>query len=104
MPVTYEEGSAIATLRLDAEVGIRDALELKRILLHSLASEKELHVNVENATELDVTVFQLFRAAASQARAANLRIYLQGNVAETVTAAYVDAGLGNFPLEVLASH
>jgi hypothetical protein len=102
--VTYEEGGAISTLRLEAEVGIRDALELKRILFDALASKKELHVNVENATELDVTVFQLLRAAACQAQAANLRIYLEGNVTETVSSAYVDAGLGAFPLEVQSSH
>ncbi len=104
MPVTYEEGSAISTMRLEAEVGIRDALELKRILLDALASEKELHVNIENATELDVTVFQLLRAAARQAQAANLKIYREGYVAETVSSAYVDAGLGNFPLDVKSSH
>ena len=104
MPVTYDEGSAISTLRLEAEVGIRDALELKRILLHALAAQKELRVNVENATELDVTVFQLLRAAARQAQAENLSIYLEGNVAETVSAVYVDAGLGSFPLEAQSSH
>lgn len=104
MSVTYEEGSAISTLRLEAEVGIRDALELKRILLHALASGKELQVNVENATELDITVFQLLRAAGSQAQAANLRICLAGHVPESVSAAYVDAGLGNFPLAEQLGH
>jgi hypothetical protein len=104
VPVTYEEGSAISTLRLEAEVGIRDALELKSVLLHALVSGKEVHVNVENATELDITVFQLLRAAAFQAQAANLRIYLEGTVAESVSAAYADAGLGNFPLAVQLSH
>ena len=104
MSVTYEEGSAISTLRLEAGVGIRDALELKSILLHALASGKELHVNVAEATELDITVFQLLRAAACHAQAANLRIHLDGDVAESVSAAYVDAGLGNFPLDVQLGH
>lgn len=104
VPITYEEGSSISSLRLEAEVGIRDALELKRILLDALAGEKELRVNVANATELDITVFQLLRAAALQAQAANLRIYLEGNVAESVSAAYGDAGLPNFPLDVEPSH
>jgi hypothetical protein len=104
VPITYEEGSAVSTLRLEAEIGIRDALELKGVLLHALASAKELHVNVENATELDVTVFQLLRAAACQAQATNLGIYVEGNVAENVSAAYVEAGLGKFPLEKRLRH
>jgi hypothetical protein len=102
--VTYDEGGAISTLRFGAEVGIRDALEVKRILLHALAAGKELHVNVENATELDITVFQLLRAAGSQAQAANQRIYLEGKVAESVSSAYVEAGLGTFPLDVQPGH
>ncbi len=104
MPVTYEEGSAVITLRLEAEVGIGDAPELKRILLHALTAEKELRVNVETATSLDVTVFQLLRAAASQAQAAGLKIYREGPVAEKISAAYADAGLGKFPLDLQVSH
>ena len=104
MPVTYEEGSAVITLRLEAEVGIGDAPELKRILLHALTAEKELRVNVETATSLDVTVFQLLRAAACQAQAADLKIYREGPVAEKISAAYADAGLGKFPLDLQVSH
>jgi hypothetical protein len=104
VPVTYEEDSAVITLRLEAEVGIGDAPELKRILLHALAAEKELRVNVENATALDMTAFQLLRAAARQAQAANLRIYREGDVAAKVSAAYADAGLGKFPVDLQVSN
>jgi hypothetical protein len=104
MPITYHEESAVVTLRLEAEVGISDAPELKRILLHALDSKKELRVNVENATELDVTVFQLLRAAACQAQAANLKIYREGHIAGKVSAAYADAGLGKFPVDLELSN
>jgi hypothetical protein len=104
VPVTYEEGSAVVTLRLEAEVGIGDAPELKRILLHALNAEKELRVNVENATSLDVTVFQLLQAAACQAQAASLKIYREGPVPGNVSAAYADAGLGKFPVDLQVSN
>jgi anti-anti-sigma regulatory factor len=104
VPVTYDEGSVAVTLRLDAEVGISDAPELKRVLLHALASGKELCVNVESATQLDVTVFQLLRAAARQAQAARVKIYREGHVADNVSAAFDGAGLGNFPVDLQLSN
>jgi anti-anti-sigma regulatory factor len=97
MPVTLAQGEAQCVIRLDGEINIGSAAELKKLLLQALASGRELRVDLEHATELDVTALQLLWAAEREARGSSRGFTLAGRVPEEIWAAVVDAGLETFP-------
>jgi anti-anti-sigma factor len=97
MPVTLDQGEAQCVIRLDGEINIGSAAELKKLLLQALATGRELRVDLEHATELDVTALQLLWAAEREARGSSRGFTLAGRVPEEIWAAVVDAGLETFP-------
>ena len=68
MRVTIDQSEALCLIRLEDDINITSAAELKKLLLEALASGRELRVDLERATELDVTALQLFWAAERAAR------------------------------------
>lgn len=98
MPVTLEQNGGLCCIRLEGEVDIASAAELKKLLLQALASGSELRVGLEGATELDITALQLLWAAEREARASGRGFSLAGRVPEEISAAVDEAGLEKFPV------
>ena len=85
-------------IRLDGEINIGSAAELKKLLLQALASGRELRVDLEHATELDVTALQLLWAVEREARASSRGFTLAGRVPAEISIAVVVAGFETFPV------
>jgi len=102
MPVILERKETVCLVQLEGEVAITSAKELKEILLQALGCGTELRVDLERATELDVTTVQLLWAAEREARASGRGFTFAGRVPEEISAAMADAGLEKFPVEVEA--
>jgi anti-anti-sigma factor len=100
MAVTLDQSEALCVIRLEGEVGIASAAELKKLLLQALASGRELRVDLEGATELDVTAWQLLWAAEREARGSGVGFALAGRLPEKISAAVRDAGFDEFPVAV----
>jgi anti-anti-sigma factor len=97
MAVNLDQSEALCVIRLDGEINIGSAAELKKLLLQALATGRELRIDLEHATELDVTALQLLWAAEREARGSSRGFTLAGRVPEEISAAVVDAGLETFP-------
>ena len=100
MPVTLAQGEAQCVIRLDGEINIGSAAELKKLLLQALASGRELRVDLEHATELDVTALQLLWAAGREARGCSRGFTVAGRVPGEISVAVGDAGFETFPVGV----
>lgn len=98
MPVTLEQSAALSVIRMEGEINIGCAAELKGLLLKELASGRELRVDVGQATELDVTALQLLWAAEREARKSATKFVLAGAVPEEIKALATDAGFERFPV------
>ncbi len=98
MPVTLEQNENLCLLRLEGEIDITSATELKMLLLQGLASGRELRVDLERATDLDVTAMQLLWAAEREARRLRTGITLTGRVPKEISSAAGDAGFESFPV------
>lgn len=98
VPVVLDQGGAKCFVRLEGEVNITLAVELKTVLLQALASGKELLVDLERATEVDVTALQLITALERAARRSGIRVALAGRVPAEILTDVVDGGFGEFPI------
>lgn len=96
--VTIDQSEAHCLIRLDGEVGIACAAELKKVMLQALASGKDLQVDLQRATELDVTAMQLLWAAEREARKSGRRLFLAGQAPKEIIAAAGEAGFERFPV------
>ena len=70
MPLTVDRNATHWLIRLEGEVNITAAAELKGLLLEGLASAQQLEVDLERSGEIDVTVLQLVWAAGREAASA----------------------------------
>jgi anti-anti-sigma regulatory factor len=98
MPVTVAQSETLCLIRLEGELNIASAAELKKLLLEALAGEAELQVELGNAAELDVTILQLLWAGERAARVAGKGFALAGSVPEQIAIAVAEAGLARFPV------
>jgi anti-anti-sigma regulatory factor len=103
VPINLEQNGAAFLIRLDAEVTIIQAAELKQLLLHALKEGKELRLDLEAATEMDITALQLLWAAHREAKKTGAAFFTAGRVPEELCAAAIDAGLEGFPVPIEAS-
>jgi anti-anti-sigma regulatory factor len=94
MPVLLDESDGVFLIRLEGEVNIACAAELKSLLSKALATGRELRVRLECAAELDVTALQLLYAAERVATIAGIRFTLEGLVPDDISNAIADAGFG----------
>ena len=98
MPLTLDQGEAVCLIRLKGEIDITTAADLKKLLLRALASGKDMCVDLERATELDVTALQLLWAADREARGSGRSLKLAGPVPAELLAAVNNAGFESFPI------
>jgi anti-sigma B factor antagonist len=97
MPVTLEQGGPLCFLRLEGEISVGSAAELKVALLQALASETDVRLDLERATELDVTALQPLWAAEREARRSGKAFELTPSVPPDVLRVVGEAGFENFP-------
>lgn len=76
MPISVEQDDTRFQVRLEGEIGLGEAVELKRTLLEGLASGRKLHLDMECAGAIDVTFMQLLQSALREARGAGTGIAL----------------------------
>jgi anti-anti-sigma regulatory factor len=100
--VTLDQSSPSCVLRLEGEVGLSSASELKQLLLEALASGKDVRVDLESAAELGVTTLQLLSVAEREAKAAGLAFIGVGPLREGLSAALRDAGFDGLPIPMEA--
>ncbi len=98
MTVTLDHGEGDCLLHLDGEINIASAAELKALLIEALASGKDLRVDLERATQLDITALQLLWAAERKAAGAELRFTVAGSVPQELADAVAEAGFEKFPV------
>ena len=67
MPVTVDRLETHWLIRLEGELTLTSAAELKQLLLEWLASGKGLQLDLEHASEIDITLLQLLWAAGREA-------------------------------------
>ena len=96
MPITLEQGKAMFTLRLEGEINIESASELKDLLLQALASGRKLRFNLQNVTRLDVTTVQLLWVAQREAAASGLELRLHGPMPDEIAVALDEVGFSEF--------
>ena len=95
MPLTCERTETQCLIRLDGDCGVTSAAELKELLLEGLACGKDLRLDLEGATEIDVTTLQLLWAAGREATRTGFQF--SSRVSKAVLSAARDAGFELFP-------
>jgi len=93
LPVTGHEDQEKYSICLEAEVDIGCAAELKATLIEAVASRKEVRLNLEQVTGLDVTALQLLWAAARAAGQTGVPFSFTGEGRETLTRAAGEMGV-----------
>ena len=100
VPVSLGQGDAQCLIHLQQEVDISSAAELKKLLLLAMQSGKEILVDLESATELDVTALQLLVAAGREAQRRQIKFSVAGIVPEAISSKAMQAGFAEFPVSV----
>lgn len=96
MPFVLDENSEKLLVRLKGDVNIAEAVELKVLLVKALASKKELCVNLEGATDMDISTMQLLVATAHDAAKSNMRFKIESLVPNDISLAMAHAGFRKF--------
>jgi len=81
-------------IRLEGVVNVTSAEELKNLLLQGLASGN-VHLDLERAEEIDVTVLQLLWAAEREADRRGTRMVIRAS--DAAAAAAREVGFERFP-------
>jgi anti-anti-sigma regulatory factor len=102
MQATLEQSAGVCRVRLQGDLSIASAAELKASLLGALASATELQVDLAEATALDITAMQLLWAANEEARRSGHAFTLAGNIPEEMLLGFREAGFENIPIAQLS--
>jgi anti-anti-sigma factor len=94
------DGETRCVIRLEGEVDIASAAELKDMMIAAISSGKELQIDLEHTTDLDVAVAQLLWAAARQAQTIGQSFSVL-HVSEGVRGTLRDIGLAEFPVPLV---
>jgi len=100
VPVAFEREENLSWIRLEGEVGIGSAAELKDILVQALGSGKQVRVSLQSVTELDVTAVELLWAARREAKASSVAFAIETPVPPMVTSALLQAGFDEFATDM----
>jgi hypothetical protein len=83
--------------RVEGDFNMTGSAELKGLLLEGLASGQALHLDLERAAEIDITLLQLVWSAEREA--ARVGSPFTSRVSETAARLARDAGFPSFPGE-----
>jgi anti-anti-sigma regulatory factor len=78
---------------LDGVIDIACAGDLKAALLQAIEEGKEIRLSVSQATDMDVTAFQLLWAAKRTAKAKGVKISFADDLSPSIRASFENAGL-----------
>jgi anti-anti-sigma regulatory factor len=95
--VKFDRSEGPGVIRLEGEIGIADAAQLKEVLLEALRPGAGARIALEMASGLDVTAVQLLWAAERAAQASGTLLALEGTVPERLRATLREAGFGRLP-------
>lgn len=95
MPITHAESETQHVIRLEGDVDVACAADLKRMLIEAVSSRKKLQVDMAAATDLDITAMQLLWAAKLEAERAGASCMF-GPVPGGIVTVLEEAGFGNF--------
>jgi hypothetical protein len=95
LSVTMQRSETGFLIRLEDAVNVTSAEELKSLLREGLVSGRDVHLDLERAEEIDVTVLQLLSAAGCEADRKGVRMVIR--VSETAAAAARAVGFDRFP-------
>lgn len=95
MPLTVNRNGTHWLICLEGEANITSAAQLKDVLLEGLAGAQELELDLERASEIDVTVLQLLWAAAREAARAGSGFV--SRVSHAAASVARDLGFEGFP-------
>ena len=98
MPLTLDQNEEGCLIRLEGEINIAFAAELKKLLLEALGSAKDVRLDMEQATELDIAAWQLLYAAEREAKRSGVGFTLVGRVPEEISLTFNEAGCERFPI------
>jgi anti-anti-sigma factor len=94
LPVTLELQESHSLIRLAGEFNIASAVELKQALVEGLAAGRDLHLDLEQLANFDITAMQLFWAARKEAARTGVKFVVP--VTETAARAAREAGFELF--------
>jgi anti-anti-sigma factor len=95
LPVTLELQESRSLIRLEGEFNIASSVELKQALLAGLAAGMDLHLDLEQLANFDITAMQLFWAAGKEAQRTGVKFVIP--VTEVAARAASAAGFELFP-------
>ncbi|MES2393470.1 MAG: STAS domain-containing protein [Acidobacteriota bacterium] len=93
MPITLDRTPDASTLHLEGEIDISLAAELKQLLLESLTRALPVHVDLQQASTLNITAIQLLRAAERHAAELGCTFTIDGPIPAMIATALSLAGL-----------
>ncbi|MGD1093837.1 MAG: STAS domain-containing protein [Bryobacteraceae bacterium] len=95
MPVTFQQDESRCLIKLEGQVTLTSAAELKTLLLEWLAARKGLEMDLVGTEEIDITILQLLWAATREATGRGVGIVWR--VSNAAAAAARDAGFDDMP-------
>ena len=95
MPLTIQREESRWLIRIEGQITLASAGELKELLVEWLAARKDLELDLRLVEEIDITTMQLLTAAAREAGRMGVAV---GACASAAAAAAVrDAGFAQIP-------
>jgi hypothetical protein len=95
MPVSISQLGSQRLIVLEGTLGVACSAELKSLLLDEISSGRRLHVDLERAEEIDITILQLLWAAEREAETRGVGMI--SHPSEAAASAARDAGFGAIP-------
>ena len=95
MPVTSELRQGCSLIRLEGEFTVNSAAEIKRLLLEALGRGSEVHLDLVQVEEIDLSLMQLLFAAGREAERNGTRV--EFSLSAEAAAATRHAGFERFP-------
>jgi anti-anti-sigma factor len=102
LPPVLIDSDARSVIRLEGEIDIESAEELKAMIAGAIASKKELQFDMEFTTDLDVTAVQLLCCAAREAEKTGMP-FAVAHLPERIRDRIREMGLGGFPPQTASS-
>ncbi|MGO9254850.1 MAG: STAS domain-containing protein [Bryobacteraceae bacterium] len=95
MPLTIQREESRWLIRMEGQVTLASAGELKELLLEWLAAQRDLELDLQRVEEIDITIMQLLWAAAREA--GHMGVGVGASASAAAAAAARDAGFGGLP-------
>lgn len=95
MPMIFDASGGESVLRVEGDLDIECAGELKRLLIEGIARGKPLRLDLAQAGELDVTAMQLLWAGKCFAEKTGVALALAGDLPGGIGSAIAAAGFEN---------